>query len=737
MCFENSFFIKSSAPMKKEFTGENAAPMFRKRFWVEKTGETKLYVCGLGYAYYYLNGQLVSKDLFTAPVSNYDKTLWYNVYDVTHMLRDGENIIAVWCGNGWYNEDFKSSWNFDQASWRDVPKFILAMYVDGELIVTSDNTWKCRSDSAIWFNNLRSGEYFDARKYEDDWTTRDYNDNDWELAVTDDTPPKGVFRECKCEPVREAAVLECKEVLKTGAQKYVFDFGQNISGYVRLSVADREGKRLTIRYAEQLKQDGSRELNDMTKHYPESEFQTDKYICDGRKRIWSPRFTYHGFRYIEIDGLENCDDIQVQAVFVHQAVEQRAEFLCSDEFLNQMFQAGVISTWSNMFYQMTDCPTREKLGWTNDAQSSTEQILTDFKAERVLEKWLQDIWDAMRDDGALPGIIPTAGWGYAWGNGPVSDGVLFEIPYRIYLHTGNARPLKMSLPYFEKYFRYLQEKTAEDGFVRFGLPDWAKPGFDPDRADTDIPVEFINALLICEFYRIAAIAAELEGVPGKKYLQQVEKQKHLVMTEYIMPDGTCRVKRQTAVALLLYYDAFEQMEPLKNQLKNLIEEKEFHHDCGMVGIRRLLWALNKCGLEEYAYRILTVSGYPGYREWFKQGATTLWEYWDWDLHSDSKNHHMYSDFMSWLIKTVLGIRQAEDSMGFACVQVEPFFFRELDYAKGSCDTVKGRVSVSWERKEGHILLEVDVPVGMQSFFGKKRLRSGYNRFLVQDTAKER
>lgn len=168
---------------------------------------------------------------------------------------------------------------------------------------------------------------------------------------------------------------------------------------------------------------------------------TDKVICSGKPIVWSPKFAYHGFRYIEIEGLETADEVIVEGVFVHQAVELRTQFECSDDFLNKLFRGGIMATYSNMFYSITDCPTREKLGWTNDAQASCEQILTDFKAEDVLNKWLQDIRDAMREDGAMPGIIPTPGWGFHWGNGPVSDGVLFEIPYRIYLHTGNGSPL--------------------------------------------------------------------------------------------------------------------------------------------------------------------------------------------------------------------------------------------------------------------------------------------------------
>lgn len=725
--FENQQFMKPSVQLPEKFTGRNYAPMFRKCFQLKELHHASLYVCGLGYGYYYINGRPVSEDLFTAPVSNYTKTLWYNVYDVTGLLKSGENCIAVWCGNGWYNEDFPTSWNHNEAAWRDVPKCILRLDVDGETAVVSDDTWKCQPDSAIWFNDLRSGEYFDARKYEPSWTEVGYDDSAWQSAVADTNPPKGMFRECKCEPIREKEVYSCKEVRQTGPKKYVFDFGQNMSGYIRLSITGEEGQLLTIRYAEQLKEDGSLELNHMENHYPASEFQTDRFICSGKEMVWSPRFAYHGFRYIEIDGLKSSAEASVEGVFVHQDVETRTEFECSDSFLNELFRAGQMATFSNMFYQITDCPTREKLGWANDAQASAEQILTDFKAERVLEKWQQDIRDAMREDGALPGIIPTPAWGFDWGNGPVSDGVLFEVPYRIYLHTGNSQPLLESAQWFDRYLAYLDTRRDEDGFVRFGLPDWACPGLKP----VEVPVELINAVLEYRFCQIADLAAQLEKdapqTAKTDYLNRAEALKKRIMSTYLTAEGACTIYHQTAVALMIYYHMYEQLEPLKQQLMTLIEEADFHHNCGMVGLRRLYEALNQCGLQEYAYKIVTAKGYPGYRAWFDLDATTFWEYWDYEKKADSKNHQMYSDVLSWMVKTILGIRQEDDSVGFKKVRVEPYFFEDLEYAKGSCDTCSGKLAVSWKRDGEKIFLEITVPEGMEVTYRNECLSEGTHR----------
>ncbi len=738
--FSGISFMKPPVSLPETFQGTNYAPMFRRTFHLEQVQNATLYVCALGFGYCYINGKPVCADLLTAPVSNYDRTLWYNVYDVTALLKPGKNVMALWCGNGWYNEDFPSSWDYDKAPWRDVPKCVLRLDVDGATAVTSGSAWKCQPESAVTFNGLRSGEYFDARKYDEAWITADYDDSLWPLAVTDDTPPKGVFRECPCEPIREARVYAWTQVRQTGPNKFVYSFPRNMSGYVRLHAKGVPGQVLTIRYCEQLTEDGSRELNDMARHYPATEFMTDRFICSGKETVWSPRFTYHGFQHIEIEGIERSDEVTVEAVFIHQDIAQRTYFECSDGFLNRLFQAGIHSSYSNMLYQVTDCPTREKLGWTNDAQASAEQFLTDFQAERLLEKWLQDIRDAMNEEGALPGIIPTAGWGYHWGNGPVSDGVLFEIPYRIYLHTGNTGPLTQTLPWFDRYLDLLDARRDPDGFVRFGLPDWACPNNEP----IYVPVELINGALEHRFCQIAALAsreAAAQGLPCRRkeadYLRRASALRRRVMDTYLLADGTCAIHHQTALALLIYHRLYDSLEPLKNQLKTLVEEADFHHFCGMVGLRRLYEALNQCGLQEYAYRVITAEGFPGYRVWFDLGATTLWEYWNYEKKEDSKNHHMYSDVLSWMVKTVLGIRQAPGSTAFRTVEVDPFFFASLDYAKGSCDTCGGQLAVAWKKTGLDIQVQITVPENMTVFFRGEKLAPGHNRRTLRGAARQK
>jgi len=396
-------FIRADIPFERAHKTENSAPQFRRRFTLEPFTRAEIAVCGLGYGDFYINGAPVTEDKLIAPVSDYDKTLWYTRYDVTSLLRAGENVAAAWLGNGFYNESIETPWLHHKAPWRDAPKFILSLEVDGEIALASDGAWLCKPHTAITYNQLRSGERFDARMYEPDWAGLYFNDSAWEHAIPDPTPPVGVLRECLCEPIRECALYRATSVMKTGEDRYVFDIGQNISGYARMKLNQPAGREIVVRYAEQLNPDGSLKRNNMDgpHYYPSSDFMTDRVVSDGRELTWSPRFVYHGFRYVELTGLSGEPALDtVTGVFLHQAVEDRSAFMCSDPILNRLFEIGRMATLSNLHYMPTDCPTREKLGWANDAQASTEQMLLNFGTEKLFKKWLQDIFDAMKPDDA-------------------------------------------------------------------------------------------------------------------------------------------------------------------------------------------------------------------------------------------------------------------------------------------------------------------------------------------------
>lgn len=718
--FDKAYFIKPDIDFDKK--DKTYAPLFRKTFMADDVTESaELLVCGLGIGYFYINGKAVSEDLFTAPVSDYNKTLWFNRYDVTGLVKSGKNVIAAICGNGWYNEAAEDVWHCEAAAWRDVPKLILALYINGKAAVVSDASWKYSMSSPIVFNQLRSGETFDARLFDEKWNTDEYNDGEWRNVREDDTPPGGVLKECLCEPIRECSVYNAVDMINIGDGKYAFDFGQNVSGYIRMTVEQECGDTITIRYAEALNDDYSRELNDMESFYPGSEFMTDRFICSGKKMTWSPRFTYHGFRYAIADGLKNPRKEHFSAVFVHQDVKVRSDFECSDDRLNKYFKAGQISTLSNLFYMPTDCPTREKFGWTNDAQASAEQMLTDFETERLFEKWLEDIYDAQRGDGALPGVVPTSGFGFETYTGPVCDGALFEIPYRLYLHTGKTEYLKNSYPYFIKYLEFLKGKTDENGDIYYGLDDWAAPTEDK------VHSAFINAVLSVKFLRITILAAKLLELDNGDLKSQLNDLIADIKHKYIRSDGRCNINKQTAAAMLIYHNIFDEIAPLAAQLKELVEKEGFHHDCGMVGLRYLYIALNKCGLQEYAYKIITADGKPSYAQWFDCGATTLWELWNRDA---SRNHHMYSDFMSWIIKTVLGINTDLSDIHKPVAHITPYLFKKIDWANGGVKTKFGEIRVSLSKDDTSAEIEITVPSGIDVYYRGEKLDVGKNKRII-------
>lgn len=720
--FESVRFIRSSAV--NDGSGKTWAPMFRRKFVIEKPfASATLAVCALGYGYCFLNGRRVTEDLFTAPVGDYRKTLWYNEYDVTDLLCVGENVLSAVCGNGWYNEIIPSSWDTDKSEWNDTPKIILQLTVDGETVLSSDEQFRVTLDTPYSYNQLRSGEHFDARKYDADWNTLSYDDSAWEFARFDDRAPHGEFRKCLCEPIRALCEYPAVSVTKTGEDTYVYDFGQNMSGFVRVETDLPAGTELVIRYAELMNEDGTRNINKMERFFKESEIETDRLICSGSHLVWSPCFTYHGFQYAVISGIGDKSKITVTGIFVHQDVAQRAEFECSDPVLTKLYRMGKISSWSNMFYQMTDCPTREKLGWLNDARASAGQLLTNFKTEKFFAKWIVDIRDAMREDGMMPGIAPTWGWGYDWGNGPVSDGCLFEVPYQVYVQTGCSALLTESIPWFDRYLSYLDTRRDENGLIDFGLPDWAAPG-----QKTELPRTFTNAVLEYWFLHIAVLAKRLAGQDGKALSQKKSRQAERIKRLYLK-SGRCVYDEQTAVAMLIYYGLYDDLAPLRSQLAGLIEREGFHHHCGMVGLRHLYDALTKCGLSDYAFRVITNPTYPAPGYWVALGANTLWEMWEPQM---SRNHHMYSAFMGWLIDAVLGIRADEAHPGYAEVRLAPSFIGSLTFAKGYVDTVSGKLEVGWMRAGDTVCLSVTVPAGMAVYHDGKRLNEGENEIIIKE-----
>ena len=711
MTVKPSGFIKANRPFVWDYSETDLAPLFRRRFTIGRFARAEIAVCALGMGVFYLNGRRIAEDLHCAPTSDYEKTVWYRCYDVTALLREGENTLACVLGNGWYNESLKSAWEYREAVWRDSPKFALTLSVDEKIVVEADEEWRCRPESWITFNQLRSGEHVDLRLYDPMWNQPEYDDSQWERAVTDDRPPRGTLRLYDGPGVRECALYPAQSVRKTGENRYLFDLEQNISGYVRLHVKQKAGDVLTIRYGEQVDANGELRGNGMPEFYPLSPFQTDIVTLNGEAITYSPMFTYHGFHFIEITGLEEADVSMVEGVFVHLDVPRLTEFECSNSDLNDLFRIGVMACYSNMHYLLTDCPTREKYGWLNDARASAEHLLMDFDIAPFFHKWFRDITDSVRGDGAVPGIAPTSGCEFDSFTGPICSCVIHEIAYKTYLYTGDDSLLIRGLPAMLKHLEYLKGKEEEDGLIAYGLYDWAGPFGEDYNTCAPTPLKFTDSALYIEFMQRTILAARHAGdtEAESRVRGELERVTQAFRRAYLKPDGRCAVHEQTACAMLIGLKLYDDFDAICQQLKECVEEHDFHMHTGMLGVRFLYDALNDCGLAEYAYRIIAAEGFPSFTQWLRQGATTLWETF---YPGASKNHHMYSCFMLFLMDTLAGIRPDPERPGMRHVLLKPVFVPQLSWCRGVRHMPYGDLRVEWRREGGEVRLSVEVPEGI-------------------------
>ena len=594
------------------------------------------------------------------------------------------------------------------------------MAVNHKVVLTSNDSWRVKKDSFIVFNQLRSGEYFDARLYSPDWSV-EILDETYPFAVIDKNPPQGEFLPYEGYPVREVSVLEPKKFFVKKDGGVVVDFGVNISGYVGIKTIGKNGDKIVIRHAEEIDENNNLKINGLD-CFIKAPFQTNEIICGDSSVYCKPYFTYHGFRYVEIKGIvAPFERYEIKAYRTNNTAKGIGSFSSSDDFLNRLHDCSINSVQSNLQYNLTDCPTREKLGWTNDAAMSAEHIYYTFDISSFFKKWMRDISDTMNQDGALSGIAPSPDWGY--GNGPVCDVAFFEIPYMNYVFTGDKSLLIKYVPYYKKYLGYLKNKEKE-GHV-FPLADWF--GYDNTRTSK----LFITSVLTLYFYKILEKAQKFAGEETAETSKEYDRRLNEIREKYIDEKGKCVENTQTAVAMMIAFRLYEKLEPLKEQLTLLIESNDYHLDVGLLGNKYIWTALDGCGLNDYALEIIKVKGKPGFDYWFSDGATSLYENWGKER-SCSLNHHMFSAVNVFNYKILAGIRFIEPKNGEITVDIDPYFAENIDWVNCTVDAVCGKIAVKWKRNnQAEIELCVFVDGEQRVNYQGKTLHKGENRFTVR------
>ena len=691
-------------------TAYQPAPYLRHTFALKgKVKRATAFVCGLGYYELHLNGQKVGDHVLDPGYTRYDRRALYVTYDVTRSLKAGQNAVGIVLGTGWANVHTRAVWYFDRAPWRAAPKALLELrveYADGttENIVTDEN-WKT-SSGPIVYDSIYGGQTYDARLELAGWDKPDYDDSRWQNALAV-VPPGGKLTAQFCPPIRVETVIKPVRVTEPKPGVWLFDMGQNFAGWAELRASAPKGTRITLRYGERLHPDGTLDQSHLAQHLVKTEplqrFQTDEYICKGQgTETWRAQFCYHGFQYVEMTGFPgkpNLDTLRGQ--FLHSDVAPTAEFACSNPLLNRIWKATRMSYLSNLQSIPTDCPHREKNGWTGDAHLAAEFGLLAFDSAGVYAKWINDLDDEQKPTGELPGIVPSSGWGYEWGNGPAWDSAFVLIPRYCYEYAGDGRILEQHYAGMKRYVDYLTTR-AKEGIVSIGLGDWVP-------FETETPVEVTSTAY---YYRDARLVGLLAAQMGneedaQKYNALAAQIKIAFNRRFYHPETAAYANgSQTALSCALYQGLVEpeNKAAVVNSLVAAVEKRNGHIDTGILGAKYIFHALTEGGRADVAYRIASQKDKPGWGWWLEQGGTTLWESWG---GTDSRNHIMFGDISAWFVETLAGI--TPDAPGFTAIRIKPHVVGDLTGARAQLQTASGPVTSDWQRENGSLRLSVEIP----------------------------
>lgn len=717
-------FIKASEEYNT-FEKSVPAPYIRKSFVCDSETSGKITIACCGFYELFVNGKKYTKGFLAPYISNTDDFVYCDEYEV--QLDKGENVIAFILGNGLQNNPGGHIWDFDKASFRSAPAVAVSVVSQNGQTLMSDTTFKVHA-SPIVSDDYRFGENYDATCEISGWNEKGFDDSAWENAI-EAKEPKGELKLCTASPIVKEREIKPVSITKT-SDGYIYDFGEVNSGVCRLKINAHHGQKIELQHVDSLLENGEISLENIwfVREFWERDrhiVHKDTYVCKGEgEEEYTPTFTYHGFRYVLVKGLEDTQATEdlLTYVILHSDIKSRGNFECSDKTVNLLQEMTRRSDISNFHYFPTDCPHREKNGWTADAALSCEQMLLNFSPEKEYIEWLYNICKAQNNKGALPGIVPTAGWGFEWGNGPAWDCALVYLPYFTYVYRGQCDMIKIAMPSIIKYLNYLITRRDEKGLLHIGLGDWCHVS----RPSPKAPLEVTDSIISMDIAAKSAILFDAIGEKGnadfaRKFAKEMRDaiRENLVDFDTMTVSGSC----QSCQAMGIFYNVFEESEKEKAFLRLLdfIKEADNHMDVGVLGGRVIFHVLSRFGYSDLAFEMITSPTYPSYYNWIERGATTLWENFEPES-VNSTNHHFWGDISGWFIKCLAGIKINPSIADISCVEISPSFVEKLDSASAYHDSVFGRISSKWERVDGKIILDVEIPEKMTA---TSKLENGF------------
>ncbi|HKZ67203.1 MAG TPA: family 78 glycoside hydrolase catalytic domain, partial [Chitinophagaceae bacterium] len=628
----------------------------------------------------------------------------------------GKNAVGLLLGNGWYNHQSAAVWFFHEAPWRARPSFCMDIritYEDGTVeTISTGKDWKT-SLSPVIFNSIYTAEHYDSRLEQPGWNTIAFNDSAWKNIIYRAAPSNNIVAQV-LYPIRNVEKIPSHTINKINDTTYVFDLGRNISGVSEITVKGKAATTIRLKHGERLYKNGRADLSNIDVHYRPTDstdpFQTDIFILNGKgEQTFMPRFNYKGFQYVEVtsDKPVILNRENLCGYFMHSDVPAVGTIKSSNPVIDKIWRATNNSYLSNLFGYPTDCPQREKNGWTGDAHIAVETGLYNFDGINIYEKWMADHRDEQQPNGVLPSIIPTDGWGYEWGNGPDWTSSIAIIPWNIYLFYGDT---KILLDCYDNIRRYVDHITelSPSGLTSWGLGDWVPVKSKSPVELTSSTYYFVDAMILARIAKLLGKQTDHE-----KYLKLAATIKKAINNKYLnTATGIYGNGKQTELSVPLFWGIVPERLKTKvaANLARQVEVDSNHIDVGLLGTKAILNALSENGYAGIAYNLASQESFPSWGWWMKNGATTLYENWPIDAASDiSMNHIMFGEISAWFYKALGGIKPDPEQPGFKNILLEPHFVNGLDHFEASHESPYGTIVSTWKRAGKQISYSATVP----------------------------
>lgn len=698
------------------------APLFRKEFSLKKQiRSATVFITSYGWYEAEINGKRMGDAYFTPGWTSYDKRLQYQVYDVTDMLKTGNNAIGVTIGNGWYRERYLGVLPVLAANDLSLLFQMQILYTDGSNDwIISDDTWKT-STGAILSNSLYHGQVYDGRLVKTGWTKSNFDDSGWTEVKAADLGYNNLIATYN-EPVRSHETFKPVKLITTPIGEKVLDFGQNLVGRVSFKANGKAGEKIIISHSETLDNEG----NFYTANLRTAKAEAVYYLSGNGEEILEPSFSFFGFRYIRIDGYPGpVYPEDFTATSLYSDMQMTGTFNCSDDMINQLQHNIQWGQKGNFIDVPTDCPQRdERLGWTGDAQVFLRTAAFNMDVQNFFIKWLKDMKIAQKPNGVVPWVVPDV---LKYMGGPASgwsDAVTI-VPWDLYLAYGDSSILSDMYVNMKAWVDYMRGQSKADLFTlpsQFG--DWLFYSPTPD--DYGMAAVTDKDLISQCFYSFSTqILIKAAEVLRKKddisfYSELLKKIKDAFLKEYATPSGRLVSDTQTAYVLALHFDMLPEAmrEQAAQRLVGNIRSYENHLTTGFLGTPYLTHVLSRFGHTDVAFELLLQKTYPSWLYPVTKGATTIWERWDGIMPDgslqtpamNSFNHYAYGAIGDWLYRVVAGIGTDEMLSGYKEIKIKPHIGGELTFVNADLITNYGRLSSHWKIEDDNFLLEVEIPV---------------------------